>query len=550
MMKSFMDFVTSPIRRSNLPGSGRQMSRSAPSSPTSAAPSSYVSTNSLPAVATICSTNTNSSARVDDNKDTKTQFSTLEEMIHSNDNSTATNINSNNDNNNNNNNINNNNNNNGNNNILSSEATRNVHENSGTTTDTETSVSATIGVSNSTTVEGESAKIPSPEYSKISQSSLSPVKKEDDLISSILSTSFDSCTGTASLIGNEQYDDRLNSTENRKSILVYLLQSSRATEVKLNKVMDENSWLRDKCNEIEMKYEEVCLQLDEKNGLLHNINVRTDSLKDQEVRNNQLMEELKQENNQITFEMKRLQSEIQSSSDKASYLPTDTNSNLEQLNKYIKDVELRVSENQIHIEQIKDSNNTQFDVIKEVCGEHRESIDWLQDELIRVDKDVTVTNQYNRRQNLIIDGIPNNVRDHQLEHYCIEVIRKLGFQSRTNPLTPYDVVGCHRLKKRPGQSCAPTIIRFTNRKVAEFAMKHRNRLNSINMRHLSFREDLCPANEAIFGECEKLLGENLVSKVYTHNGFVKIVPKGTGRRIFPVKINHITDLDNMFPVDH
>ena len=254
---------------------------------------------------------------------------------------------------------------------MSSEATRNVHENSGTTTDTETSVSATIGVSNSTTVEGESAKIPSPEYSKISQSSLSPVKKEDDLISSILSTSFDSCTGTASLIGNEQYDDRLNSTENRKSILVYLLQSSRATEVKLNKVMDENSWLRDKCNEIEMKYEEVCLQLDEKNGLLHNINVRTDSLKDQEVRNNQLMEELKQENNQITFEMKRLQSEIQSSSDKASYLPTDTNGNLEQLNKYIKDVELRVSENQIHIEQIKDSNNTQFDVIKEVCGTPR-----------------------------------------------------------------------------------------------------------------------------------------------------------------------------------
>ena len=441
-------------------------------------------------------------------------------------------------------------------------------------------------ISNSTVIGRDD--VSSPEFSGISESSISPVKKED-VFDGLY---FESCLSNS---GTEKlFDERLDKTENRKSILVYLLQKIQDTEgiiTKLtedNKILaekytilekklectqvtkgiakkmtDESKILAEKCAILEKKFDVICAQNDEKNSMLHNVNSRTAQLNIMEADSKRIMEDLSRDNEKISFDLKRLQSEmldlrdsqtipdvsqppVQTFSSQSTPSTRPPSGQLEQMNKYIKDVEVRVSQNQIHIEQIKDSNTTQLDIIKEVCGENRESIDWLQNELIRVDKDVTVTNQYNRRQNLIIDGIPNNVKDHQLQYYCIDVIRKLGFQSRTNPLTPYDVVGCHRLKKRPGQNCAPTIIRFTNRKVSEFSMKHRNRLNSIGMRHLSFREDLCPANEAIFAECEKLLEENLVSKVYTHNGFVKIVPMGTGRRVFPVKINHITDLDSMF----
>ena len=127
----------------------------------------------------------------------------------------------------------------------------------------------------------------------------------------------------------------------------------------------------------------------------------------------------------------------------------------------------------------------------------------------------------------------------------------MGFFSHTNPLTPYDVVGCHRLKKMPGEESAPTIIRFTNRKVVEFCMNNRHRLKSVNAgfkMNLRFREDLCPANDNIFKECEKLLDQNLISKVFTHNGFVKVVKSGPNSRInYPVRIHHKTDLENMFP---
>ena len=51
-----------------------------------------------------------------------------------------------------------------------------------------------------------------------------------------------------------------------------------------------------------------------------------------------------------------------------------------------------------------------------------------------------------------------------------------------------------------------------------------------------FREDLCPANDNIFKECEKQLDQNLISNVFTHNSLVKVVKSGpNSRNNYPVR---------------
>ena len=193
---------------------------------------------------------------------------------------------------------------------------------------------------------------------------------------------------------------------------------------------------------------------------------------------------------------------------------------------------------QREMKEIQEHNQILLEVIKE---EHSNAIDFLKEKMISLEREITVTNQYNRRPNLVIDGIPDNVPQWKLESICLEIIHKLGFQE----VGAYEVVGCHRLRKRDNDVTTPTIIRFINRKIPEFCKKNRWRLKKIryNNWNLSMREDLCEANDAILTECEKLKDEGYLSKVYTYNGFVKAAKERTDR---PRKLTHMVDVHTMF----
>ena len=73
-------------------------------------------------------------------------------------------------------------------------------------------------------------------------------------------------------------------------------------------------------------------------------------------------------------------------------------------------------------------------------------------------------------------------------------------------------------------------------------MKNRRRLGQLKTDwRLNFREDLCESNLEILTRCEKLQKEGKLAKVFTYNGFVKIVRKRGDHR--PLKIAHIKDLE-------
>ena len=178
-----------------------------------------------------------------------------------------------------------------------------------------------------------------------------------------------------------------------------------------------------------------------------------------------------------------------------------------------------------------------FDDLVRSVKELQEGSEHYKEDIVRLEKELMVTNQYNRRQNLIIDGIPDNVHQKDLENVCLDIIHRIGFL----PVGNYEVVGCHRLKKKQGDKSAPTIIRFVNRKITEYCIKNRWKLKNLKTSwNLSFREDLCDYNLAILEKCEHLKSQGRIEDVYTHNGFVKVVKHNNNR---PIKMSHIRDIE-------
>jgi hypothetical protein len=164
------------------------------------------------------------------------------------------------------------------------------------------------------------------------------------------------------------------------------------------------------------------------------------------------------------------------------------------------------------------------------------------DRFYKVESGLLKSSQYTRRQNLVIDGIPDSVPQDRLEGVCIDIVNRMGGNFN---VTPKDVEGVHRLYKSDPKVPAPTIIRFTNRKIKEFCIRFRWRLPKIGYTwKLSMRENLEDMNEKVFNVCEDMKKRNVINKFVINNGFIKIFETARSR---PVKIHHPDDLKTFFP---
>ena len=69
--------------------------------------------------------------------------------------------------------------------------------------------------------------------------------------------------------------------------------------------------------------------------------------------------------------------------------------------------------------------------------------------------------QYDRRNNVVFSGIPENVPDNNLESTVISVLSEIDVQ-----VEPRDVEACHQIRK-PTSKTQKTIVRCVNRKNCE-----------------------------------------------------------------------------------
>ena len=176
-------------------------------------------------------------------------------------------------------------------------------------------------------------------------------------------------------------------------------------------------------------------------------------------------------------------------------------------------------------------------VLKDSNGDLKDKVYYLERDLIHVD-------QYSRRPNIEIVGIPTFIRQKKLEKHVVEILNKMGVE-----VSSYDIVSCHLLKKLPGNTFPNVIVRFIDRNFTTDCLKNRKKLLEIKKqykyKHLFIIENLCKRTQTLYDHCQQLRMGGDIYKVWTYNGVVNVLFSDDEDEL-PTKLFHPEDIDYYF----
>ena len=158
-----------------------------------------------------------------------------------------------------------------------------------------------------------------------------------------------------------------------------------------------------------------------------------------------------------------------------------------------------------------------------------------------LEKKLSTLEQYGRRENIEIVGIPSYVSDRYLESEVINILKRIGFTH----ISHFSFVGCHRIGKSVN-GCRNTIVRFLHRKDAINCLRLKKNLDtckSLGYHNLTIIENLCPAFKSIFEKLSKLKDQGQIEQIWTYNGIPTFKVTANTE---PIKIFHDCDIDNFY----
>ena len=176
----------------------------------------------------------------------------------------------------------------------------------------------------------------------------------------------------------------------------------------------------------------------------------------------------------------------------------NTNKILQELNDHLKtNIVDQMNES---VMSIKD---TIIDALKEDNAQLGNKVELLEKKLTEVEISRNKLEQYTRRNNIEIQGIPPQIPDEKLEEKVIEV-----FGAMNIAITKNHVEDCHRLSK----SSKSTIVRFVNRKHCNAILSKKFETSKIDKSKLGFEsnvklyvsEILTPYNQHLAWKCREL----------------------------------------------
>ena len=165
---------------------------------------------------------------------------------------------------------------------------------------------------------------------------------------------------------------------------------------------------------------------------------------------------------------------------------------------------------------------------------------------IDVEKSVLGVEQYSRRENFEIAGIPTNVPQHELKDKVIQIANTIC--ERTQPITASDIHACHRLKEENGQ--ASVIVRMVNREDTVNILKSKKTLPEKSTTDLGYQnklfinENLCAGTKDIYLIARQLKKDKHVSSCWTFNGVVHVKKRESDQK--GKKIFHLADFEKHF----
>ena len=170
--------------------------------------------------------------------------------------------------------------------------------------------------------------------------------------------------------------------------------------------------------------------------------------------------------------------------------------------------------------------------------------------LVDVERDVIDLQQYIRRNNLEICGIPDSIGQAKLEETVIKIAESIDVV-----IEKKDIEACHRLPNRKNRlGPKTTIVRFINRKHCERLHRKKKDLNTDDVKeklndlgvgdNIFINANLCPYNKYLWGKCKRLFDNKLISRFWVYNGYLHIAEKEDDD---PIRIDHFTKLEEKFP---
>ena len=181
-------------------------------------------------------------------------------------------------------------------------------------------------------------------------------------------------------------------------------------------------------------------------------------------------------------------------------------------------------------------------IIKNLQDENKHlktKVNILENKILDLEIQNNNLDQYSRRNNVEISGIPQSVSDNQLEEKVVDILKAIDVNITTN-----EIEACHRLGKKKNN----VIVWVINRKNCIKALRNKKKLKSINKNaigipnaNLFISENLTPASSKLAFNCRKLKRYSEIEKCYTINGIVHVVKKNK-----LMKLYHLKDLTLLF----
>ena len=167
-------------------------------------------------------------------------------------------------------------------------------------------------------------------------------------------------------------------------------------------------------------------------------------------------------------------------------------------------------------------------------------------DVVQLETDINRLEQYGRRSNVEISGIPDEVSDAHLEDKIMEILGEINVR-----VEPKEVEACHRLPQgRFSKGLKRTVIRFTNRKICDVIHRNKKKLKNVDKKKLCLKDNvyvnysLCRDYRKLWYYARKLNHDGKIARFWVSNGTIKV---GVTLESPPISILHRRNFEEMFP---
>ena len=201
-------------------------------------------------------------------------------------------------------------------------------------------------------------------------------------------------------------------------------------------------------------------------------------------------------------------------------------------------LEKKQVDNDFEIRCLKTENKRLLRKIKD----NQHELDEMDERFIDLERTVNNVDQYIRRENFEVSGIPDDISQDNLEDEVINIINTIT----NDTIASRDIEACHRLKKDADGS-AKVIVRMANRKHTVNVLKNKKKLkekSTVRGNNVFINENLSDETKRIFNTARDLKKNNHLFSCWTFNGKVNIKMKENDQKT--IRILHMSEFEDFF----